>query len=372
VNGAPRRVRLAVVVCCVSLLSVSSAAGEPCPPRTELVGDREAIERVSSELARLGAQIGPATPGCPAVRANVELDREGGIAVAIVDGARRSEGRVVSDAGVAAAWIDSFLRDDVEGFQRDDADATTTTAITAPAATRPAPPAPTPVPAPGGSLFERFGASVGVEQSWPEGDATATGIAVASCLRVGRRLCLGTNVHYASEDDRAVNSTAMARNDLSVLATASLAFTLGHITVVPEVGVGFGRRSTRRLDCDPAPPPPNCDPNDPTCANPDGTIPPSPTDPGFCENATLSKYYVGDQLHAITYTPRVATGLRLAIPLFEHVWLEGVAAFELAPFGHARDFTTTAADGSSPGELALPGEPTDALHLGVGLRVGAP
>jgi hypothetical protein len=49
------------------------------------------------------------------VVAQVELGTDGGIAVAIRDGGRRSEGRVVSDAAMAASWIDSWLRDDLDG-----------------------------------------------------------------------------------------------------------------------------------------------------------------------------------------------------------------------------------------------------------------
>ena len=375
---APRaRLWHLVAICIVSVVlaaRIQVAAAEPCAVRTELTGDHEAVQRVAAELQQLGVQLGAATPGCRALRAAVELDREGGIAVAIQDGStQRSEGRVVSDAAVAAAWIDSFLRDDVDGFQRAPqhtapaAAVAATTTATVTAEQRPEHPAGN-VP-----LLDRFGTSVAFEQTWPEGDATASGIGGAACVRVAGRFCLGLRGRYAREADRAVNSTAMARNDIAALATASTWWTVGNITIAPELGLGVGRRSTRRLDCTPAPPP-NCDPTtDPAC-DPNGNIPPSPNDPGqtVCKTETLSKLYVGDNLSAITYTPRAAAALRIAIPLFDHVWLEGLASFELAPFGHTGNFATVNATGTVATETALPGEPSDTLQLGVGLRVGAP
>ena len=105
----------------LALVLVASAAqtgrAQPCAPRAELGGDAEAVAKVAVELQRLGvdASTDPLkrTPTkCPVIVAAVELDESGGIAVAVRDGAQRSEGRVVSDPALAAAWIDSWLRDD--------------------------------------------------------------------------------------------------------------------------------------------------------------------------------------------------------------------------------------------------------------------
>jgi hypothetical protein len=367
----------------------SSVAGEPCRARTQLAGDREAVAAVAQELARLGVEVeakqfGAATPACRTVRADVELDREGGIAVAIVDGLERSEGRVVSDATVAAVWIESFVRDDVDGLQHGVQAPATTTEIRrapSPVRARAAPAAAAPTDRDGVSVFERFGTSIALEQTWPEGEGVhASGFGAAMCARVGP-VCFGMRARYAAESDRAVNLTAMARSDVSVLATASAAFTLGHVTVVPELGLGAGRMATRRVECvPPNSPPPNCDPStDPTCdPNGNGNLPPGPDGSGTggqCTAGTaeqLSKLYVGDKLSVATYTPRAAAALRLSIPLFDHVWLEGRAAFEVAPFGHAGDFTTAAADGTISKDSAIPGEPVDTIQLGIGLRVGVP
>lgn len=357
----------------VVLSGTRTVPAEPCAPRAELGGDSAAVGQVAGELQKLGVGVGPAARGCRAVRAQVELDREGGIAVAIVDGSRRSEGRVVGDAGIAAAWIDSWLRDDLDGLGGAGelgagAMAAGGAAGVAPAAApadRPAPGAAAPVKP---SLLSRFALVAAYEQTWSEDGASATGLDAGACLRIGRA-CVGARVQYAGESDRVVGLTAMARGDASLLATVGASFALGRMSVAPELGLGVGRRWTRRLECTPAPtmPGPNCDPSDPMCGPGTGLPPP-------CADAA-GKLYVGDELDVATVTPRVAAALRLAVPLFEHVWLEGIASITAAPFGHAGRFTGgTSADpstGPNGADVALPGEPWTTLQLGVGLRVGA-
>jgi hypothetical protein len=113
----------------------------------------------------------------------------------------------------------------------------------------------------------------------------------------------------------------------------------------------------------------NCDPmTDPTCVN----NPP----PVMCE-PNMSTVYVGDGFAETSYAPRVSAALRLAIPLFEHVWLDGLAAATIAPFAHTDDYAATNPDGTTmtmPGGAGfpLPGDSTFGFQLGVGLRVGAP
>ena len=114
---AAARVALALVLA-VSAAAAQTAGAEPCAPRAELGGDAEAVAKVAAELQRLGVDAStdpmkrPARTSCPVIVAAVELDRGGGIAVAVRDSSQRSEGRVVSDAALAAAWIESWLRDD--------------------------------------------------------------------------------------------------------------------------------------------------------------------------------------------------------------------------------------------------------------------
>jgi hypothetical protein len=141
------------------------------------------------------------------------------------------------------------------------------------------------------------------------------------------------------------------------------------MSVAPEVGVGVGRLATTRVDgCKVEPV--MCDPMDPTCMD----MPPvCPSDPGTGTGG--GTIYVGDHFSAATYTPRLSAALRVAVPLFEHVWLDGLAAATVAPFGHGDEYATQPPDGTTMPNAAvfpLPGDPLLGIQLGVGLRVGAP
>ncbi len=347
------RMRIAAALALVPCL-VAPAGAQPCPPRAALDGDAEAVSRVAAELTRLGVAVDArADAGCRAVSAAVELEVGGGIAVSVRDASHRSEGRVVSDAALAAAWIDSWVRDDFE-----------------PA---PAPP-PAPVehvaatPAPG--MFDRISVAASYEQLFTDDSTSWTGIGAAACIRLGAT-CLGARARYASQVV-VEPFTSAQRSDLSVLATASWNVPIGRMIVSPELGAGVGRMTTDRIDGCATKMMPNCDPmTDPMCPEPPTTC----TDP---TTNTSTQLYVGDGFHAATITPRLAATLRIAVPLFERVWLDGVASLGYAPLGH--DTYTFAqpppdANGSIPymsGQVALPGEPTLGVTLGIGLRVGAP
>jgi len=172
------------------------------------------------------------------------------------------------------------------------------------------------------------------------------------------------------------NATAASRSELSALATASLPITAGQTIIAPELGVGLGRLATHRLEgC--LPPPPGCDPLDPTCV----PMPAPATDPTvpLCTpgpNGTNADgtVYVGDGFEHATYAPRIAVALRIAVPLFAHVWLDGLASVSYAPFGHGEVFAPTAMPVTMipPEAVALPGDPSRGFQLGIGLRVGAP
>jgi hypothetical protein len=107
-------------------------------------------------------------------------------------------------------------------------------------------------------------------------------------------------------------------------------------------------------------------PGEPVKCSPDA----SGMDPA---TGTANTIYVGDGFDTATYTARITLGLRISVPLFRHVWLEGAASYALMPFAHATAFqaekvpTMTTAD-----QIALPGEPSSGWILGVGLRAGVP
>ncbi len=350
-------VRGALAIGCV-LSAVRTGGAEPCMPRASLDGDAEAVARVSAELARLGVAIEPARRdavtsmrGCPLVVAAVELDRSGGIAVAVRDATRRSEGRVVSDPALAAAWIDSWLHDDFE------IPATTTS----PAAAAPTRIADQVVAAPSRpSLLERLSLAASYEQAWTATSDRWSGFGVASCARFGA-LCLGARVSYLTESI-VDQLTAAARSELSAVATASWTTRVGEMSIAPELGLGVGRTTTDRIDGCKAPPP--CDP----------TTGPCPPPPPMCtgDTATTSAIYVGDHFHAATISPRAEAALRIAVPLLPHVWLDGTAGVTLAPFAHTDPYPPQGP--TPPGvpidQIVLPGEPLAAFQLGIGVRVG--
>ena len=257
-NRAPAALAIAV-----ALSAPRTVRAEPCAPRAELDGDRAAVERVADELHRLGVVIAPATPSCPSVRAMVALDDGGGIAVAVRGASQRSEGRVMSDATLVAAWIDSWARDDLEVASWSGASAAAEPApVLPPAHVAPRDVSTVTTPA-RHSVLDTASIAAAYELAWTNDSTSWTGVGVAGCVRVGA-LCLGGRIHAAFQSNVIVNATAAARSDLSALATASLPVTAGQTIIEPELGVGLGRLATRRLEgC--LPPPPSCDPLDPTC-----------------------------------------------------------------------------------------------------------
>jgi hypothetical protein len=357
----------AALVLGLALSARGTVSAGPCAPRTELAGDPAAVARVTGELARLGVSIGEAAAGCRAVRAQVQLD-DAGITVAIVDDTRRSEGRLVSDPALAATWIDSWLRDQLDDAWTQPAGRPARLGTTAsPASAGPPRVSVRPAnatPATAGSVFDRGALGLGYEQTFPFGGTSWSGIGGHACLRFGR-LCLGARAHYAQGRGLTDLLPTSTRSDLAVLAAVSAAFDLGRMSIAPELGAGVGRITTdRNTTCVKVDKPGvACDPSsDPTCK-----------EPQLCTDANGTISLVGSQRQH-TDTPRLTAALRIAVPLFEHVWLDGIAAFAFAPLGHAEPFDLPG-PGGSPGldtKLALPGEPQAMIQLGVGLRIGAP
>jgi hypothetical protein len=284
----------------------------------------------------------------------VTRDASGAVAVTIRDRADRIEGRVVGDDMLAAVWIDSWLHDDVAA------------PVWAPRIVPAAPPSSVaPV-----RVAERrveisapisndpFAVDAIYETGWFDDGTSASGVSVAACGRFGR-ICAGARVRAAWQPLvlSADGTTGAARSDLSALAIATTSFELGRMRVAPELGAGVGRFTTSRVDgCKPPPCDPNTDPT--TCAMP----------PPMCDPNSPGQF-VGDGFRADTYTPRFAASVRVALPIFDHVWLEGTAAGQLAPGAHGAFNGAPDANGNVS---TIPGEPSSALVLGVGVRVGEP
>ena len=220
-------------------------------------------------------------------------------------------------------------------------------------------------------VLDRVALAAAYETSWSDDGSSWQGLSAAGCARLGP-LCAGVRVRAAWQPKilSADGLTGASRADLSALAIATTSVEVGRMRIAPELGLGVGRFTTRRLDG--CAPPPGCDPAtgqgcncDPT--DPNGNCPPPPT---MCPaDPTDPMLYVGDGFHASTWTPRIAASLRVAVPLLAHVWLEGSASGQVAPGSHGPFARQPDAAGNT---LTLPGEPGADLVLGVGVRVGAP
>jgi hypothetical protein len=328
---------------------------------------------VTVELNRLGVRVTSevAADGCSIVRAQVALDTGGSIAVAVRGATRGSEGRIVSDAALAAAWIDSWTRDDIDKALWAAPPATTSAttsasrvAVTGPSNGEPLDLAPANARV---SRWDSMSVSAGYEQTWTDDDVSWQGVSAAACGRLGV-FCVGARVRAAFDPDRLYNSTGVARSDLSVMATASAPLSVGAMSIAPELGVGVGRLVTRRSEgtCKLVMTM-NCNPMDPMCVPEAGMC--DPNNPG----TTMStKLFVGDNFSATTYTPRIALALRVAVPLFRHVWLDGLAGLTYSPLSHTSAFETPSSDPAlANAAISMPGEPSSGYVLGVGIRVGA-
>ncbi|MCX5746275.1 MAG: hypothetical protein NT062_27675 [Proteobacteria bacterium] len=346
----------AVLGVLVVLSGFRTSSATPCAPRAKLDGDAPVVAKVAVELRRLGVETPTTTDlSCPAIEATVVRD-DAGIAVAIRDRVHRREGRVVTDASVAAAWIDSWLHDDNEApLPAPPESPSTVIPLAPPQDTVPTIPAHTP------TLLDRLTLAATYERSYGDDGLSASGGSVAACVHVGS-VCVGGRVRGAfvarRPVDQAVTSNVtpmIARSDLSALAIANVSLHVGQTIVSPELGLGVGRLATEHSgQCTTAPPVPGCDVTDPTCTDP------SPPPPACGPNGAL----LPPTTTTTSWTPRATAAMRIAIPLFEHVWLDGMATVALAPFGPR---AATMADG-----MIAPADPFATLQLGVGLRVGMP
>ncbi len=332
--------RRAAALTLVVLSGSRTTWAEVCAARAQIEGDRELAARVSAQLRQLGVpEPTSEAPGCPPLRAAVARDASGAVAVTIRGEGDRIEGRVVDDEVVAAVWIDSWLHDD----------------LAAPLwAAREVPPAPRAAHA-----LDRLALGAGYEATFADDGSAWSGFGANVSREVGPAW-IGLRGRFSAGDVASpTQPTAAARRDLVVLATAAYATRIGRMSIAPEVGVGLGALTTRRLEgCKPIVPT-SCDPSDPAAPG---------CDP-MCAAGDPTIAYVGDGFATTRVTPRLAGALRIAVPLFDHVWLDARAALEAAPGRHAGEYDTAVRADGSVG-VPLPGEPLTSYGLAIGLRVG--
>jgi hypothetical protein len=215
--------------------------------------------------------------------------------------------------------------------------------------------------APAGSVFDRGALGASYEQTFTSDPGSWSGISGNACVRFGWA-CVGARVRYARESGLQPVFPTTTRSDASVVAAASTAFELGRMSIAPELGAGVGRIATERTTtCKDPETAPGCDPStDPGCK----------LDPGTCLDITGVVVPVDGERER-TYAPRLTAALRIAVPLFDRVWLEGTGSATYAPLGHFAPFRPAGQSGDAD-KRALPGEPRTMIQLGIGLRVGSP
>jgi hypothetical protein len=366
------------VVCALALASSRPAVAEelPCDEIAALDGDAALVGRVGEILGELGVIVRAPDEGCAAVRATVQPDPDG-VAVMVRSGGGRLEGRVVTDARVAATWIESWLRAGA-------IDAPLMAARPLPsmvaAASKPAISMSRPALEPPGEVaarpslglgtdtsgeatptgwrgwLGRIAVGAGIESTSADDDSSWRGFQVAVCT-IYRGACLGARVRYLGQDAWTVPALygSADRRSTEITATAALPWQVGRMTVAPSVGLGVGWMRSAR--------------HGPLCANALGELLESPDcDPNV-------DWYVSDGFGVTTLAPRLDTALAVSVELIAHVWLEGQLSVGVALGAH-RDPHVDDGDGMmDPGNVfpeltSLPGEPASFLRAGVGLRIG--
>jgi hypothetical protein len=344
----------ATLVALLALSGPRTAWSETCAPRVDLAGDAALSSRIAEQLRALGDPTDrdpSSSPVCRDVHVDVAAAVDGAIAVTLHDPGNRVETRIVSNAMIASAWIDSWARDElvVATVPVQTAD------VEAPVAAR-EPELHASVTASHSSwAIERVVWSGAYEHAWGTDGTHWDGGTLAACVRVGA-FCLGGRARAAFEPNLAAEVTSASRYDLSALAIGRWLTSVGKVAIAPEVGVGVGRFSTSRVE--------TCVPNPPQCNPANGNCPmPQPCD--------ATHVFVGDQLTAATVTPRLEAAIGISIPIASAVWLDGSASVTAAPGAHTGAFNSMMPPpGTTPAQVALPGEPLAAVQLAIGLRVG--
>lgn len=337
-----------------------TARPEPCT-RAHLAGDAAAIALVDRELAQLGvATTATDPPGlrCRSIDATVIADPRG-IAVAIAGG----EQRVVGDARIAATWIDSWLRDDLGPASAP------TTPLPAP---REAPPTGSLVDSVRAAPAQRDGAtraarlSLGVvgERGYASDGGAWNGASANACVRVAG-VCLGVRGRAAWQAPTTIDGAAVSRSDYALYATASTLVAAGQMVIGPELGIGAGALTTTRGTLCRSAPPMQCGPGDPTTGPPPPSCEQPPPIVACSDQGALPVPRTANDQRS-TVSARAIAGIRIAVPLFAHVWLDGNAGVGIAALGRAAAGMPNAA-----GDIrGLPADPLATFSIGLGLRIG--
>ena len=288
-----------------------------------------------------------------------------GVAVTLRDGAGRQAAQVVTDAQVAASWIESWVHPEIGAPLLAARGAPGATAAAEPAAevTMTAPPA-----RPGRFAYRGLSLGAAAEMTSASDGSDWRALSASVCARFGF-LCAGLTARGA--DNRGISmdggQTEANRYQLELLASVGASLAIGRMTLVPSAGIGLAYEETGRAggaDC--------MSEQDPT-----GMV---------CE----PPYAIDDGFTAYSLGPRAELGLGGAFPIAGPLSLTLGVAMSFAPMArsepaepdYAREYFDTTNDGTDPDvpppdgvmdfyfaedSYKLPAEPSRMTRISLGL-----
>jgi hypothetical protein len=308
-----------------------------------LDGDSEVGSAVAQFLAARGIRV-VSSAGTESVQVHVQPD-PAGIRLFIYDRNGHTVERIVANAEVAAAVVESWVRDDLARSLLDPHEIATTGGAPA---KEPLPPTAGPASGPAVASAVSTPAHPGArsrpsvtvlgETSLATDGTLWIGAALGACVRVGA-FCVGVDVQFmgdtaasgnigalytvASDSTNAVCTEPrrkLTRMGGNVLMTADLPLRVGAGTIGPGIGLGAGWLST---------------------------------------SAVLDQHGGNATTPELVAEPRIQFSWPLGWGLAADVGLRA----DILPFAHRKHLTSSGFD--------LPGEPLGFLHAGLGLRYGS-
>jgi hypothetical protein len=360
------RLGSAVVVLGAAIAAHGPAAADPsCPPAAHVAGDAELGHAVVLELSILGVMSAEVPAGCPVAEVMVEPSGDG-VAVTLRDGAGRQAAQVVTDAEVAASWIESWVHPEIGAPLLAARSAPGATAVVEPAADVTVASA---AARPGRFAYRGLTLGAAAELTSASDGTDWRALSASVCARFGV-LCAGLTGR--ATDNRGISmdggQTEVNRYQIELLATLGVSLAIGRMTLVPSAGLGLAYEETGRggggTSCN--------DPDDPT-----GMMcePPYAIDDGF------TAYSVGPRAE-LGLTGAFAIAGPLSLTLGVAMSFAPTARTEAAEPDYAVEYFKAIANGTDPAmpppdgsgllflpeeSYQLPAEPSRMTRISLGL-----
>jgi hypothetical protein len=333
-----------------------------CAPAARVEGDGEIARQVRLELATLGVRSSHIPPVCPAV--DVSLSAMGDrVGVELRDPSGRRAQLVVTNAHVAATWIESWVHPELRA-------PLLVAPVFAPAA--PIEPidlsaragAETKAPAAGEVAYRGVQLAAAAERLHASDGSDWRSVSLSGCARLGR-LCPGLLARLADNRDFVPElGGKLDRVTVDLLASLGAPIAIGRMELAPSFAIGLGVLRTTDVPCGD------------DRVDDDGT--------------TCQPHYPV----VTTLGPRAEFGLSGTFPIASRVSLIIAGSLAFAPMAYSRlvpsaepnpdgsvpgDPDRPADDGNDPatgenGDLPAerPGEPDHYTRIGVGLALELP